>query len=178
MPSDQVRLILQLRLLIARAANRDSLAWWDDDSFTAPAGFVLERTFPFAPPLAARSLALRAAWERHLAALPQAPSVLHLYRLDSDGQDKLAVRKTHLLDIPVRSEPITSIGELRDEVMSLIGDPPTYRVGHLSSSRAMHIQAPPPRPGDAPLMHRAKVLAAAYLAGEPGRAVFPYLMAE
>jgi len=47
--STDVQLILRLRLLIVRAANRDSLAWWDDEALTAPAGFLLERLFPVAP---------------------------------------------------------------------------------------------------------------------------------
>ena len=76
------RTILGLRLLLARAANQDSLARWDDESLTTHVGFLLERIFPMAPALAARSLALRAALARHQAACGARDKALHLYRLD------------------------------------------------------------------------------------------------
>jgi len=76
---EEARTILQLRLLVARAANRDSLGWWDDESLTPPAGFLLERIFPTAPPLAARSLALAAALARHQVACPDGGRALYLY---------------------------------------------------------------------------------------------------
>jgi hypothetical protein len=95
-----VRIILSLRLLIARAANADSLAWWDDESLTPHAGFLLERLFPRAPSLAARSLALRAALARHQAACAHHEGALHLYRLDVDSRDELVLRFEPLLPIP------------------------------------------------------------------------------
>ena len=112
--------ILGLRLLIARAANRDSLAWWDDESLTPPGGFLLERVFPTAPALAARSLALAAAVARHQAACTG--EVLHLYHLDADNQDGLALRFAPLLPIPVPREPIVTMDALRhqDTVCTLL----------------------------------------------------------
>jgi len=61
--SEDARTILGLRLVIVRAANRDSLAWWDDESLTPHARFLLGRIFPMAPPLAARSLPMAPLWE-------------------------------------------------------------------------------------------------------------------
>ena len=71
--------ILRLQLLVARAANKDSQAWWDDESLTPHAGFLLERIFPMAPTLAAKSLALKAAAARHRVACAGHENALHLY---------------------------------------------------------------------------------------------------
>ena len=76
------RTILGLRLLLARAANQDSLARWDDESLTTHVGFLLERIFPMAPALVACSLALRAVLARQQAACGARDKALHLYRLD------------------------------------------------------------------------------------------------
>ena len=106
-----LQLILSLRLLIARAANGDSLAWWDDQSLTAHAAFILERTFPVAPAQAARSLALRAALARHQALCPG--DSLHLYRLDGDNRDRLILRFHSLESITLPEQPITTVDALR-----------------------------------------------------------------
>ena len=129
---EETEAILGLRLLIARAANRDSLAWWDDESLTPPGGFLLERVFPTAPALAARSLALAAAVARHEAACTG--EVLHLYHLDADNQDGLALRFAPLLPIPVPREPIVTMDALRhqDTVCTLLswgGGPELLREG-------------------------------------------------
>lgn len=176
MTPEQARLIPRLRLLIARAAGVDGLGWWEDRSFTESGQFILERTFPFAPPLAARSLALRAAWERHVAACPDRRNAVHLYRLDSDGQDKMALKDILLLDIPVPEEPIATMEALREQLHSLLGDLPSYRVIQRLNTGAFQIK-PLSRPEGTPIMlHRAMTLAAAYLEGEPRRPVFPYCL--
>lgn len=125
---DEARLILSLRLLIARAANKDSLAWWDDESLTLSADFLLERLFPVAPALAARSLALRAAQARHQAACAPYKRALHLYRLDLDNLDRLALRNESLLPISLSPAPITTLDELRQGLAALIDEPPAYTV--------------------------------------------------
>ena len=76
-PAEDTRLILSLRLLIARAANKDSLAWWDDDSLADHTVFLLDRIFPIAPRLAGRSLALRAAVARHQVAVAAEERAVH-----------------------------------------------------------------------------------------------------
>ena len=120
--------ILRLRLLIARAANRDSLAWWDDEALTAPAGFLLERLFPVAPPLAARSLALRAAFARHEGACTDIGGALHLYRLDADNADGLALRTVPLLPVPYPEAPITTTDALREHLIALLGQPTQVKI--------------------------------------------------
>lgn len=166
--------ILGLRLLIARAANKDSLAWWDDESFSAHAGFLLDRIFPMSPPLAARSLSLAAAIARHWAACTE--ETLHLYRLDSDNQDGLALRFEPLLSVPVPKEPITTLETLRQHLLDLTGTPAHYTIVRKMSTHGLQIEIPPYPPGDSPLAHRAQTLAWAYLESAPRAPVFPFCL--
>ena len=174
-PQD-AHLILSLRLLLARAANNDSLAWWDDESLTPHAGFVLARIFPMAPPLAARSLALHAALARHQAAYATHESALHLYRLDADNEDKLALRFASLLPIPVPGDPITTMDALKQRLLDLIGEPAPYTVMRRTTTQGLQIDIRPGPAGLSPLRHRAQTLAWAYLEGAPGQPVFPFCM--
>jgi len=174
-PQD-AQMILGLRLLIARAANKDSLAWCDDASLTCPARFLLERIFPMAPLLAARSLALKAAEARHQAACAAHEQALHLYRLDADSQDKLALRFEPLLTIPVPDQPITTIDALRHHLLDLIEKPAPYTVVRRTNTHGLQIETPTGPASDSPLLHRAQTLAWAYLEGQPGQPVFPFCL--
>ena len=170
----KTRTILGLRLLIARAADKDSLAWWDDESFSTHAGFLLDRIFPMAPPLAARSLSLAAAIARHRAACTE--ETLHLYRLDLDNQDELALRFEPLLPIPVPEEPITTLETLRQHLLGLTRNPVHYTIVRETSTHGLQIEIPPCPPGASPLAHRAQTLAWAYLESAPGAPVFPFCL--
>ncbi|MCP4549283.1 MAG: BrxE family protein [bacterium] len=170
----EIRIILGLRLLIARAANKDSLAWWDDESFSTHAEFLLDRIFPMAPPLAARSLSLAAAIARHRAACTE--ETLHLYHLDFDNQDGLALRFEPLLPVPVPEEPITTLETLRQHLIDLTGNPVHYTVDRKTSTHGLQIEIPPCPPGTSPLAHRAQALAWAYLESAPGAPVFPFCL--
>ncbi|MFZ5915472.1 MAG: BrxE family protein [Chloroflexota bacterium] len=174
--SQDARTVLNLRLLVARAANKDSLAWWDDESLTPHAGFLLERLFPMAPPLAARSLALNAALARHDAACGVIRNALHLYRLDADSQDRLALRFEALLPIPVPVEPIPSTEGLKQCLLVLLGAPAAYTVVHRTGAGGLQIEIPPVPRGVSPLLHRARTLAWAYLEGAPGQPAIPYFV--
>jgi hypothetical protein len=175
---EDARIILSLRLLIARAANKDSLAWWDDESLTPHAGFLLERLFPMAPPLAARSLALSAALARHQAACAPHDGALHLYHLDWDNQDKLALRFAPLLPIPMPDEPITTMDALRHYLLELTREPMSFNILRRTNTHGLQIEIPPGALGSSPMLHRAKTLAWAYLQGEPGQPVFPFCVAS
>lgn len=158
---ETAQVIFRLRLLIARAANRDSLAWWDDDALTAPAGFVFDRLFPASPPGAARSLALHAATRRHQIACPA--SAVHLYRLDADNEDGLELRFRRL---PIDSEldaPIPTLDALRERLLRLTGQPYPYTVVQELPLNGLLIKIPSPPKGMHPLEHRARTLAWAYL---------------
>jgi hypothetical protein len=153
----EVHTILGLRLLIARAANKDSLAWWDDESLTPHAG-------------------LTAALARHQAACPADDGVLHLYRLDPDNRDKLALRFAPLLSVRVPQEPITTLEILRQHLLDLTGKPPSHTIIRETDSHALRIEIPPGPVGVSPLAHRARALAWAYLEGAPGEPVFPFCL--
>jgi len=172
-PGD-IQIILSLRLLIARAANTDSLAWWEDDALTPAADFVLARLFPMAPGLAGRSLALQAALTRHNAACP--PGALHLYRLDADNRDRLALRGAHIGSVPLAAAPLTDMDALRDALATLTDGPCPYTVVREGQNRRLLIELPPAPRGITPMVHRAGTLAWAYLGGAPGAPVFPYCL--
>jgi hypothetical protein len=176
MTPEDARIILSLRLLVARAANKDSLAWWDDESLTSHASFVLERLFPMAPALAARNLALSAALARHQAACPANGGIVHLFRLDPDSKDKLALRRIPLLAIPVPDHPITTMDALRRYLWELAGKPAPYTVVRQTDMHGLHIEIPPGPADVSPLLHRARTLAWAYLEGAPGQPVFPFCL--
>lgn len=173
---DDAASILALRLLVARAANKDSLAWWDDDSLTPHASFLLERLFPMAPALAARNLALEAALARHQAACPVGDGAVHLYRLEADNSDQLAVRGIPLLTVPVPADPISSIDALRLNLLAMLGKPVAYRVVRRTETHGLQIEIPPLPAGGPPLLHRARALAWAYVEGKPNQPVFPFVV--
>lgn len=158
---ETAQVIFRLRLLIARAANRDSLGWWDDDALTVPAGFVFDRLFPVSPPGAARSLALYAATRRHQIACPA--SAVHLFRLDADNEDGLELRFRRL---PIDSEldaPIPTLDALRERLLRLTGQPCPYTIVRELLANGLLIKIPPTPKGMHPLEHRARTLAWAYL---------------
>ena len=170
----QARDILALRLLIARAANSDSLVWWDDESLTPAAAYVLKRLFPMAPGRAGKALALRAALARHRVGCPE--DALHLYRLDVDNRDKLALRFAQLQSIALPEGPLATTGDLRTHLLELVGGPQVYTVLRATSAGGLLIDSPPAPPDVPPMLHRAKTLAWAYLEGAHAAPVFPHIM--
>ena len=167
-------MILTLRLLIARVANVDSLAWWDDEALTASADFVLKRLFPMAPGLAGRSIALQAALTRHNAVCP--PNALHLFHLDSENYDALALRGARLGSVPLMTAPVTTLQGLREVLAKVTDGPCPYTVVSKAQSGCLLIEIPRVPGSIRPLVHRAQTLAWAYLEGSPNAAVFPYFL--
>ena len=175
-PATDAVSILQLQLLIARAASMDSLQWWDDASLTEEAGFLLDRLMPMAPLLAARSLALTAARERHEAACSVHKGALHLYRLDASNRDQLALRSVSLLSVPVPKEPIQTIEVLRQHLLNQLAAPLQHEIVRRLDGHGMQITLPPCPRGVPPMLHRARTLAWAYLDGALQQPVFPFLL--
>jgi len=173
---DDAEELLVLRLLIARAANKDSLAWWDDESLSSHGAFLLNRIFPVAPQTAARSLALRAARSRHEAACASEPNALYLFRLDAANQDELAVRQVALATLSVPEEPIGTMDALRAKLIQLIGELGPYKRVRLTGNQGLLIEIPPPPVGVSVWRHRAQTLAWAYLEGAHSQPVFPYIL--
>lgn len=174
--AEDTQLILHLRLLIARAANKDSLAWWDDESLAGHSAYLLNRIFPIAPQTAARSLALRAALSRHEAVCASEPNALHLFRLDAANKDDLAARQVALATVSLSLEPIYTIDKLRAKLTQLTGESRSYKRVRLTGNQGLLIEIPAAPPGVSPWRHRAQTLASAYLEGEPGQPVFPFIL--
>lgn len=174
--TDQALSILALRLLVARAAQADSLRWWDDEVLTEPAAFILDRTFPHSPPLAARSLALQAALARHRDAAEVFHSTLHLYQLDWHNGDILALRALSLMAAAFDPRPIPDRDEYRRRLLGLTSRPATYEVTRQATNSGFVVRIPPAPPGVHLWLHRAAALAWAYLEGEAGRAAIPLIV--
>ena len=83
--ASESKLILSLQLLIARAAQKDSLMWWEDDALTPSGKYLLDRLFFFDADEAGRKLAMEAAKVRYRAAFGAENNVLHLFHLDQTG---------------------------------------------------------------------------------------------
>jgi hypothetical protein len=174
--SEDAQFILGLRLLIARAANKDSLAWWDDESLAGHSAYLLNRIFPIAPQTAARSLALRAALSRHEAVCASEPNALHLFRLDAANQDELAVHQVALSAISMSEEPVDTMDELRARLTQLIDDRRPYKRVRLTGNQGLLIEIPAPPTGVSVWRHRTQTLAWAYLEGAYGQPVFPFIL--
>jgi len=168
--------ILNLRLLISRAAQKDSLSWWEDESLTEAGSYLIERLFANAPDLAARKLALKAAYARHQAAFAEVDNALHLFHLDQDGKIELALRNVSLTSMKVPFDPIDTIDKLKSALLEILQDPPKIElVGERNRSR-LEIELGVDDPQETPI-GRAKALAWAYLQGDMGKPVFPYIKA-
>jgi len=170
-----VMLFLQIRLTITRAAQKDSLNWWDDEALTTEGAFVLDRIFPIAPSLAAKNLALSAAAARHQTAFVEIDSPIHLFRLDHRRNDYLTWRHNRLVRDLDFSAPIPDLDSLRQRLLMLIGREPEYHViGRRMPTGALRIHAA----ASSTMTEKAGVLAFAYLEGELGQPIFPFLVEQ
>ena len=167
--------ILCLRLLIARAAQKDSLNWWEDDSLTPAGSFLLERLFLADPGEAGRKLALEAARTRYQAAFNgDGAAALHLFRLDKTGEVEYGLQDVLLTNIQVPSEPITTIDTLRQKLLELTGQPLKYQIVGERTNRCLEIGLKNPTE-KLSILDIAKTLAWASLEGNPGQPIFPYI---
>jgi len=168
------KLILNLQLLIARAAQKDSLKWWEDDSLTPSGKYLLERLFIVDADEAGRKLAIEAAKVRFQAAFGNENNLLHLFHLDQEGEVEHSLQGISLSSVSVPSEPIQTIENLRHVLVEQVGSPLKYQVIGERSNNRLEIKM-----GDAPsksdLTHIVKTLAWAALESEPGKPVFPYI---
>lgn len=168
------KLILSLRLRIARAAQKDSLKWWEDDSLTPSGKFLLERLFIIDADEAGYKLAIEAAKVRYHAAFGKENNDLHLFHLDQTGDIEHSLQGISLSSLPVSLEPSQSVDSLRHNLLEQIGSPMKYQVVGERSNNRLEIKL-----GDAhskfELVDIVKTLAWASLEGEPGKPVFPYI---
>ncbi len=160
--------ILGLRLLIARAAQPDSLRWWNDNSLTAEGLDLTARLFGRKPERAALRLALKAARVRHDAAMPHGNECMHLFNFGDVVEFDIAqALKTCELPMPNRMESISDLlTALSDRIIT--GDPE-----HLAKDdrSAMEIVVDE----EMPLVEQARILASGYVAGDREKPVFPFI---
>lgn len=172
--ASESELILRLQLVIARAAQKDSLRWWEDDSLTPSGKFLLERLFIVDAEEAGRKLAVEAAKVRFQAAFGDKNNALNLFHLDQAGEVEHALQGIRLSSIPIPADPILSMEDLRRVLLEQVGSPLKYQVlGARSNSRLeIKIENLPTKFDLNPI---AKTLAWAMLEGEPGKPIFPYI---
>lgn len=166
--------LMRLRIIIARAGQNDCLRWWEDESLTANGAYILERIFPGAPAITGRNLALAAATIRHRAALEHLGDVIHLFRISRSNADQLALRALRSRHVASVETSIPDLDSLRHTLLEHIETPPQYEVvGPLTQYSGLRIRL---REARSDVVERANALALAYLEGETGKPVFPYLV--
>ncbi|MBK8030399.1 MAG: BrxE family protein [Chloroflexi bacterium] len=166
--------LLQLQLLIARAGQRDSLQWWDDESLTSSGAYVVERVFVGAPQLTAQRLALRAAASRHAAALADFYTATHLFHLDEQRQTELALRGVRLPSEIDLQTPISDMTAFHDRLLSIVGTPPKFEpAGKVGLNNTQRIRL---TVNASTILEKAVALAWAYTVSKVGHPVFPYFM--
>lgn len=174
MHSDVAQKIRVLQLLIARAAQKDSLSWWEDESLTRAGGYVLERLFPNAPQSAGLKLALEAARARHKVAFKDMPDVEHLFALRLNSQEELSPIDTLILFRDLTEKSIPTMEILEERLMEAIGKP--QPLGSVSNGPGGTLEIKMVvEDSKVSVLDRAKALARGYLEAGPGMPVFPYI---
>lgn len=164
--------ILRLRLLVARAAQPDSLNWWNDRSLTPEGGYVAERLFWVRPQLTAAKIAMASGQARLWDAVQRTPDIVHLFDLGELIEHEL--RLFPLDEAMIPATPLLSIAQLRTDIGKLIGDQVGYQVLRRDESPAIEIRAVTEQVVR-PLVSWACVCALAFCEGDTGQPVFPYL---
>jgi len=172
--ADAITTIIKLRLLILRAAQKDSLHWWEDESLTQSGGFLAERVFVMDTPETVRKLALEAGKTRYRMALGEDRKRLHLFWLDRMGQTEHDVLWLRLLNYEMPTEPITSMDMFREKLLEITGAPMPYERAYNTTIETMEIRIKG-FPGKVSVVNLAKTLAWACLESSHGKPVFPYV---
>jgi len=184
-PSTPLAPILDLRLLIARAGERDSLAWWDSHALTDGGQWVLGRLYPRHAAYAGARLAIEAAAVVHRDAVGHRPAVT-LFGLGVD-LDARVMRQLELRRLDGEpwsiSASIRSVDELRaqlNQVVALSDDDLVAVNSAVVNAHLVELGAVTARDlgtTDA-LQTVTRRLAAAYTLSEYGRLIVPYYRLE
>lgn len=174
---DEAELIWRLRLAVVRAAQPDSLYWWDDRSLTPDAEFVTERLFSRRPQLAAARIALATALVRHRAAIPAVSRLIHLFDFGDEIEYELEAVKLTEAWLP---SSFQTANALLDFVGQIVPDDSGYsceidgtldtHTGPLEIWLALDNDPRLKR-----IVAEASALTLAYATGGLQRPVFPYL---
>jgi hypothetical protein len=176
--------ILDLRLLIARAGERDSLSWWDSYALTEDGQWALARLYPRYADHAGARLAIEAAAIVHAKTIGHRPAVT-LFGLGAD----LDARVMRQLDLRrMDDEPLTIAPPLHstDELQTLLTQTVELTDDDLAVVRSAVVNGHLAELGAVTeagvwsdeLVTIARRLAAAYTLSELGRLVVPYYRLE
>jgi hypothetical protein len=168
-------LILRLRLAVSRAAQRDSLSWWDDEALTPGADLLLRRLFPRSITRAAWTLALLAARARHQLVLAEWPQAHHLFDLGPEVERRLDEALREQAPIVLPQDPIRSRGELAALLQAIAPMPniPTRRLADSQRTTQLADEV-----ASWPVADRAVALAWAYTTPEVGGLVAPFYLPD
>ena len=110
-----LRKILDLQLLIARAGEQDSLAWWDSHALTEQGQWALARLYPRYAAYAGTRLAIEAAAIVHAKTIGHRPAVtLFGLGVDLDARVMRQLDLRRMDDEPLTiAPPMRSPGELQ-----------------------------------------------------------------
>jgi hypothetical protein len=132
--------LLKLRLLILRAAQKDSLGWWEDESLTQAGDYIASRLFAMDTEETARALALEAGRTRYRMAFGDIKDCFHLFRLDQTGQIEHELSEMRLSDVGIPNKPIITYDMLRDHLLALTGKPAAYEVVGTAGENRLQIK--------------------------------------
>ncbi len=184
-PLTTLRQILDLRLLIARAGEQDSLAWWASHALTGQGQWALERLYPRYAPDAGARLAIEAAAIIRARAIGHRPAVT-LFGLGAD----LDARVMRQLDLRrMDDEPLTMPQPIRspDELQALLGQTANLTddglegvKSHVANGHLVELGAIAEARiwSDDKLQTIVRRLTAAYTLSEFGHLVVPYYRLE
>ena len=177
--------VLSLRVLIARAGEQDSLAWWESYALTEHGRWALGRLYPRHAAYAGAQLAIEAAIIVHREAIGRRPAVtLFGLGVDLDAQvmRQLELRRMDgeplTIPPPIRSADelraqLNQVAPLTDEDLAAVNSAAVN--GHL-----VELGAVPGRGLETAeaLQTVTRRLAAAYTRSEYGRLIVPYYRLE
>jgi hypothetical protein len=176
MLSDETKIaLLKLRFLVIRAAQKDSLKWWEDDSLTQAGDYLVERLFLMDVSESARGLALEAGQTRYRIAFGETKDRLHLFRLDPNGQVDFELSEMRLTEIEIPRDPITSQDELRAHLLDLTGKQASYEIaGSPDPNGCLEIRVGKPV-NKISVLELAEIFAWACLESPMDKPFFPYI---
>jgi hypothetical protein len=166
--------IIQIRLLIAFAAQVEHLNWWEDNALSPAGSHLLDRAFVFAPEEAGRKLALLTARSRYQAAFETEPESLHLFRLEPTGEIEYHLRSVEVKKLTLPEKPPKSVDDLKQALLKLTSETPGYKLIAERPENRLEIRMLDDSLISNPL-RLTQVFAWASQEGRPGVPVFPYL---
>ncbi len=174
--------ILDLRILLARAGEQDSLKWWNSYALTAEGQWALKRLYPRHANYAGARLSIEAAALVHAQKIAQRPAVtLFGLGVDLDAQVMMQLDLRRLDDAPLEiPQAIRSTQELR-ELLSQVIDLGDFELSSptAGSSNGALVEVgsidPDQLRKEAELEHAIQRLSAWYLTSQADRLIVPYL---